>query len=241
MAETNLAAVIRLVSGQHLTPDEYTTEVRGIPYITGPADFGPRYPTPSRWTKERRALALRGDILVTVKGAGVGKTNLVDCDELAISRQLMAVRVTDADTDTGFVHLCLRAAAAHFQNVMVGSAIPGISREDVLDFKFCLPPLAEQRRIVAKVEELMGLCDALEAAQREWERCGRACAPRPAPAHRTRLRFQPAAFRPPESPAPYHRTRRPRASSPIDFPTRNLRRIVGPYRFMENSQTRQHR
>ena len=40
--------------------------------------------------------------------------------------------------------------------------IPGISRDDVELFVFGLPPLAEQHRIVARVDELMALCDQLE-------------------------------------------------------------------------------
>jgi type I restriction enzyme S subunit len=49
------------------------------------------------------------------------------------------------------------------------SLIPGISREDVEGFVFPLPSLAEQHRIVAKVDELMGLCDRLEAARGKRE------------------------------------------------------------------------
>jgi type I restriction enzyme S subunit len=46
---------------------------------------------------------------------------------------------------------------------------PGLSRRDVYDLDLVVPPLAEQSRIVAKVDELMALCDQLEDAQAKQE------------------------------------------------------------------------
>jgi type I restriction enzyme S subunit len=46
-----------------------------------------------------------------------------------------------------------------------GTTRSRISRGNLAKLPFPLPPLAEQHRIVAKVDELMALCDRLEAAQ----------------------------------------------------------------------------
>ena len=77
-----------------------------------------------------------------------------------ISRQLMALRVISINKD--YLLYFLKTIFDELQGLAVGIAIPGIGREDVLSRLFPLPPLSEQHRIVAKVDQLMTLCDTLE-------------------------------------------------------------------------------
>ncbi len=161
-AWTRLGDVIHLVSGQHLQPPEYSEDPKaGLPYITGPSDFGADGLEISRFALVRKAVANKGQLLLTVKGSGVGKTTICDIPEVAISRQLMAL--TAINWNDRFLLLITHRLAEKLQ-AEARSLIPGISREDVDEFVVPLPPLAEQDRIVAKVDALMALCDRLEAS-----------------------------------------------------------------------------
>jgi type I restriction enzyme S subunit len=58
-------------------------------------------------------------------------------------------------------------AAAHHH----GMTLTRIGLGNFRSIPFPLPPLTEQRRLVAKVHELMGLCDRLEANLIAGEEC----------------------------------------------------------------------
>ena len=58
------------------------------------------------------------------------------------------------------------SARSYYADNATGTSpsMKNVSRKVILDLPFPLPPLAEQRRIVAKVDELMTQCDRLEAS-----------------------------------------------------------------------------
>ncbi len=156
-----LSDVCTLISGQHIDKEDYNTDRVGVDYLTGPSDFGLKHPVATRWTSNPKVFAAKGDILMTVKGSGLGSINMLSTESAAISRQLMAIRVRNADPE--FVYVLLLAQFDHIQSLGGGAAIPGITREHVLGLKISLPPLATQQAIVAEIE----VEQALVAANRE--------------------------------------------------------------------------
>lgn len=163
-AEVRLGDAFLVVMGNSPPGDTYNEQGQGLPLINGPVEFSAsplgrtvvkQYTTaPTRVCKE-------GDLLVCVRGATTGRTNIAGFDA-CIGRGVALVRAWEAQP---FVNLLLWNLGSHLLAAGKGTTFPSISQDDLAGRPILVPPLAEQERIVMKVDELMRLCDDLEARQ----------------------------------------------------------------------------
>jgi type I restriction enzyme S subunit len=121
---------------------------------------------PSKSEGSRTQVA-KGDLLLVITGAGVTNPAMLDRDlnEAYVSQHVALVRPIDIQL-SNWLLLCLMAPAGGRDELVeraYGSGKPGLNLDNIRSLSVPLPPLAEQHRIVAKVDELMALCDALKA------------------------------------------------------------------------------
>ncbi|MCZ7361055.1 MAG: restriction endonuclease subunit S [Candidatus Methanoperedens sp.] len=112
----------------------------------------------------------QNDILITRTGGTIGKTFLVEDLPLkavfasylirVVPSPLLSARFLKLFLESPFYWDQIRANSA-------GTGQPNVNGVALSNLKLTLPPLEEQRRIVARVDQLMALCDELEARQQK--------------------------------------------------------------------------
>ena len=100
-----------------------------------------------------------GGAIATNKRRILGRPSAIDnnCLGITISNEI----------DLEWAYLLL--TSLDFTRYQAGTAVPALQQSVLERIPVGIPPLAEQHRIVAKVDELMALCDRLEAARTERE------------------------------------------------------------------------
>ena len=86
-----------------------------------------------------------------------------------LNQRVMRIKGWRCNVDPKFVRLPLQMVLDHLHGETSLTTVKHLSAKQVNGIEIPLPPLVEQHRIVAKVDELMALCDRLEEAQSKRE------------------------------------------------------------------------
>jgi len=147
-----LPEISKINMGQSPPGRSYNNRGDGLPFFQGKTDFGERYPTVRVWCSQPKKTAHPGDLLISVR-APVGPTNVAD-RVCAIGRGLAAITPLGG-IPSEFILFRLRVLEPELALSGTGSTFSAISRKDLEGIDIDVPPLPEQKRIVAKVEELL--------------------------------------------------------------------------------------
>jgi len=160
-----LGSVFCLEMGQSPDGSSVSETANGIEFHQGKVFFGKKYLEQSpQKTSAPTKIVEPNSVLLCVR-APVGKVNIAT-RKICIGRGLCSVfPITGMSAD--FVYYLLATFETTFIRQATGTTFVAITGEVVKNQPIPLPPLSEQKRIVAKIEELLPLIDRYEKA---WSR-----------------------------------------------------------------------
>ena len=112
----------------------------------------------------KRSLVEKYDILFSMIGGNIGNQVIVNDDRPFSIKNVALFKYYDRSlTIPFFIKIYMENLAVNLQTTAIGGAQPFVALGALRSLLMALPPLAEQHRIVAKVDELMALCDQIKS------------------------------------------------------------------------------
>ena len=159
--QCTLNDVFTIIMGQ--SPDGNSiNEKNGVEFHQGKLFFSQKELLKSPFYTTSPVKIAEPNSLVLCVRAPVGDINTLD-RRICIGRGLCNLRPNSA-LDLGFVYYSMLQHKAPLENKATGSTFKSISKNIICKEYFDLPPLAEQKRIVKKIEELFLVIDTVEQA-----------------------------------------------------------------------------
>lgn len=163
---TKIQDFAEVIMGQSPPSETYNDLGVGLPFFQGKTEFGKIFPTARKWCNKPNKIARSNDLLVSVR-APVGAVNIAS-EICGIGRGLAAIRYKECPK---FLFYFLILIEQKLDELGTGTTFRAISADVLRDYKIPLPPLPEQHRIVAKIEELFSELDkgieSLKTAQQQ--------------------------------------------------------------------------
>ena len=156
---------LNITMGQSPESNSVNYDNFGCEFHQGKSNFGNKFlNTSSVYTTSKNKIIESPAIVMSVR-APVGDVNLIK-NQIFIGRGLAAFQIyTKCNLDYIFYYFL--TIKKSLESVSTGSTFKAINSTTVKNIFIPLPPLAEQKRIVEKIEELLPLVDRYEKA---WSR-----------------------------------------------------------------------
>ena len=144
-----------------------------IPWLkTGDLNDGfiqevPEYITDLALEKTSLRLNPIGSVLMAMYGATTGKLGILEIP--VTTNQACCACIPYAGMNNKYLFYYLMSMRQSYIGMAEGGAQPNISKEKIVNSLIPLPPAGEQRRIVAKIEELLPYVDRYAAAYEKLE------------------------------------------------------------------------
>jgi type I restriction enzyme S subunit len=158
-ATVPLPDVANLNMGQSPSSVDVNEVGEGLVFFQGKAEFGKLHPTARKYCTTPKKIAETNDILLSVR-APVGPTNLAN-QTTAIGRGLAAIKSFDG-IDYKYLFHYFRAIEPWMSEQGTGSTFKAISGQFLKELPVTIAPLAEQKQIAAKLDELLAQVDTLK-------------------------------------------------------------------------------